>query len=141
MRQEERAARLQAAIRAKEAQLAARRAARLAGPSARQIRIVAAVALAAAALAWPAGDPAESAAALKAFAPAAVDLLQPLLSALAGLEFLLLGIAIGCLLAGFRQIAAYRERTAAAASDTRAAALMLWLSLLFLGLNVAPALF
>ncbi len=124
--QEERARRLQAAMREKEAQLARRRGANAAAPSVRLVQNIAAASLAAAAAAWMTGFPATTIAALGPVGDA--------LAALSGLQPLFLGIAVGCLFAGFRHVRARR-----AAPTPQPVTLMLWLSLLFLVLNLLPA--
>jgi hypothetical protein len=128
--QEERARRLQAAIREKEAELARRRGANAAAPSVELVQNFAAASLAAAAAAWMTGFPAKIIVALGPVGDA--------LAALSGLRPVFLGIAVGCLLASFRHVRA-RRAAPAVAPTPQPATLMLWLSLLFLVLNLLPA--
>jgi len=125
--QEERARRLQAAMREKEAQLARRRAAFTAAPSPRQIQNVSAASLAAAAAAWMTGFPAAINTALGPVGDA--------LAALADLQPLFLGIALGCLFAGFLQVRALQSDKGTNPLP-QPAPIMLGLSLLFLALNL-----
>lgn len=127
--QEQRARRLREVMRAKEEELARRRGAQAAVASAHHLQSVAAVALMAATAAWLAG-----------FSPewrAALGLIGEALLMLSGLQPLLLGIAVGCLFAGFNQLRA-RQGEADSAPSPQPATLMLWLSLLFLVLSLPP---
>ena len=117
-------------MREKEAQLARRRGANAAAPSVRLVQNIAAASLAAAALAWMSGFPARTIAALGPVGDA--------LAALSGLQPVFLGISVGCLFAGFRHVRA-RRAAPAFAPTPQPATLMLWLSLLFLVLNLLPA--
>ena len=128
--QEERARRLQAALREKEAELARRRAAATVVPSQRRIQNVAAASLAAAAAAWMTGFPAETTAALGPVGDA--------LAVLADLQPLFLGLAVGCLFAGFWHWRGLRLQEGDARLP-QPAPVMLALSLLFIALNLLPA--
>lgn len=125
--QEERARRLQAARRDKEAELSRRRSATAAAPSSRRIQNLLAASLAAAAAAWMTGFPAETSAALGPIGAA--------LAVLADLQPLFLGLAVGCLMAGLWQCRRLRLEDSAAPLP-QPAPIMLALSLLFLALNL-----
>jgi hypothetical protein len=127
--QEERARRLRAALREKEAELARRRATATVAPSQGRIQNVSAASLAAAAAAWMTGFPPKTTAALGPVGDA--------LAGLADLQPLLLGLAVGCLFAGFWhwRVLSAREGDARLPQP---APVMLALSLLFLALNLLP---
>ncbi len=127
--QEERSRRLREAIRAKQDQLARRRAARAAAASGQQLQNVAAVALMAATAAWLAG-----------FSPewiAALGLIGQAFAALSDIQPLFLGVAVGCLFAGFHRLHAQRDESEPGPAP-QPATLMLWLGLLFLALSLLP---
>jgi len=125
--QEDRARRLQAARREKEAELLRRRAPATAAPSRRRIQNVSAASLAAAAAAWMTGFPAKTMAALGPIGDA--------LAGLADLQPLFLGLAVGCLFAGFWHWRTLRSREPEARLP-QPAPIVLTLSLLFLALNL-----
>ena len=129
--QDERARRLQELMREKEEALARRRAGVDVAPSDHHVQNVAAASLMAATAAWITG-----------FSPewiAALGLIGQALAALSDLQPVFLGIAVGCLFAGFKQLNAGRDETASPASR-QPATLILWLSLLFLVLSLIPTL-